>query len=178
MLLSIVFILSTNYGKTDQSTGRKKGKKVTKSLQGQTFRVFKITGTSHEQILYTDYGPGTYLHMTFDSKGMEFCPDSNQKYRFNYVYELGDTQQFKMQFQYNKLLTIFIPSGSQDLVILKPLNGVYGGMAFPMSILAGDYTVKKGHITSGEKGYTLTSIAKNPYNNSRLIIELAIINEF
>lgn len=175
MLFSMLFMLSTSYSTPDQSNGRKKGKKITKSLQGETFRVFKITGTSNTQTLYTDYGAGTYLHMTFDNKGLEFYPDSSQNYRFQYMYELGDTQQFELKFKYNKLLTILVPSGSQDLTILKPINHGYGGKLFPISILAGDYYVQKGHITSGEQGYTLTSIAKNPYNNWRLVIELAII---
>lgn len=172
-------MLSTTYSKTDQLNGRKKKKKkVVQSLNGETFRIFAFNGVQNQLWPYTDYGAMTYLHMSFSGKYIEFVPDSTQNIRINYIYELGDTQKIKLKFKYGTRLTIYAPSNVKDVTIVKPLNGVYGGFYFPSSIIAGDYDVKKGYITSGEMGYTLTSVAKSPYGGSRLVIELAIIEEF
>ncbi|MBP6912940.1 MAG: hypothetical protein KBB86_03325 [Candidatus Pacebacteria bacterium] len=178
-LLVSILMLANNQTSSGAVDGRKKDKKVVSELRGETFRIFRFIGTENQAWPYTAYGERSYLHMSFSDKCIKFVPDSSGKVLKDYIwYELGDEINIELKFKYSDVLTIYAASDVGDITIVKPLNGVYGGFKFPSSILAGDYYVKKGYITSGEKGYTLTSVAKNYYNNSRLIIELAIIEEF
>ncbi len=178
-LLVSILMLANNQTSSGAVDGRKKDKKVVSELKGETFRIFRFIGTENQAWPYTGYGERTYLHMSFSDKRIKFVPDSSGKVLKDYIwYELGDEIEIELDFEYSEVLTIYADSDVGDIAIVKPLNGVYGGFKFPSSILAGDYYVKKGYITSGEKGYTLTSVAKNLFGNSRLIIELAIIRDF
>lgn len=178
-LLVSILMLVNNQTSSGAIQGRRKDKKIVSELSGKTFRIFRIIGTENQAWPYTEYGERTYLHMSFSDKCIKYVPDSSGKVLKDYVwYELGDKTTIKLKFKYSEVLTIYADSDIGDITIVKPINGIYGGFKFPSSILAGDYYVKKGYITSGEKGYTLTSVAKSPYGGPRLVIELATIEEF